>query len=180
VQASVTHNGSGKPYVTLQAQAAVPEAPQTNAGYRLTKSISAVSQKTSGTWARGDVYRVDIEIVANAPMSWVALSDPIPGGSTILGSGLRDSAAEQVKSAQQDPKSSGSDNWSWAWLAYEERSFEGYRAYYEYLPKGSTRISYTVRLNQAGSFALPATRAEAMYAPEVFGSNPNARWTVAP
>jgi alpha-2-macroglobulin len=176
-QATVTHNGSGKPYVTLQAMAAVPEAPQTNAGYRVVKTVTPVSQKAAGTWARGDTYRVDIEIVANAPMTWVALSDPVPAGSTVLGSGLRDSQAEQVKSDSAAPKTGG-DRWSWAWLAYEERGFEGYRAYYEYLPKGSTKLSYTVRLNQAGEFALPATRAEAMYAPEVFGSTPNAKWTI--
>ena len=56
---------------------------------------------------------------------------------------------------------------------FEERGFEGYRAYYEYLPRGRTRIEYTVRLNNPGRFQLPPTRAEAMYAPEVFGELPN-------
>jgi uncharacterized protein YfaS (alpha-2-macroglobulin family) len=35
-----------------------------------------------------------------------------------------------------------------------------------------------VRLNNAGDFALPATRVEAMYAPEVFGEVPGGRITV--
>ena len=36
-------------------------------------------------------------------------------------------------------------------------------------------LEYTVRLNTVGDFALPPTRAEAMYAPEVYGEIPNAR-----
>ena len=64
------------------------------------------------------------------------------------------------------------------WLAYEERSFEALHSYYEYIPKGTVKMEYTVRLNNAGSFALPPSRAEALYAPEVFGEVPNARITV--
>jgi uncharacterized protein YfaS (alpha-2-macroglobulin family) len=43
------------------------------------------------------------------------------------------------------------------------------------LPKGRFRIEYTLRLNNAGHFALPPTRVEALYAPDVFGEVPNAR-----
>jgi uncharacterized protein YfaS (alpha-2-macroglobulin family) len=32
-----------------------------------------------------------------------------------------------------------------------------------------------VRLNNVGDFALPPSRVEAMYAPEMFGEYPNAR-----
>ena len=48
------------------------------------------------------------------------------------------------------------------------------------MPKGSFSLSYTVRLNNAGQFGLPATRVEALYAPEMFGEAPNARMKVAP
>jgi len=35
-------------------------------------------------------------------------------------------------------------------------------------------VEYTVRFNASGRFELPATRVEAMYAPEMFGELPNA------
>ena len=86
-------------------------------------------------------------------------------GATVLGSGLgRDSAI-----ATEGERERGR-----GWLAFVERSFEAYRAYYEYLPQGATSIEYTVRLNNVGQFAQPATRVEALYAPEVFGVTPNA------
>ena len=36
------------------------------------------------------------------------------------------------------------------------------------------KLQYTIRLNNAGNFALPPTRVEALYAPEMFGESPNA------
>ena len=55
----------------------------------------------------------------------------------------------------------------------QERRFDVFRAYYRYVPKGDFSLEYTVRLNNPGLFQLPATRVEAMYAPEMFGELPN-------
>lgn len=66
----------------------------------------------------------------------------------------------------------------WVWPAFEERSFEAFRAYYAYVPKGTFTVEYTVRLNQAGTYQLPSTRAEAMYSPEMLGELPNREFEV--
>ena len=58
--------------------------------------------------------------------------------------------------------------------------FDAFRAYYEYIPKGTFELEYTIRLNQAGVFQLPTTRVEALYEPEMFGELPNAPFEVAP
>ncbi|MCF8150667.1 MAG: hypothetical protein K9J80_07980, partial [Sulfuritalea sp.] len=59
------------------------------------------------------------------------------------------------------------------WPTYVERTFANFRAYYEVVPQGRFSIDYTVRINNTGEFALPPTRVEAMYAPDVFGEVPN-------
>jgi len=161
----VQHQGNGKPWVTLQALAATPLKASVSAGYTVTKTITPVEQAVAGRYSRGDVLRVTIEVNASTDMTWVVLSDPIPGGATLLGSGLgRDSAI-----ATAGEKRSGS-----GWPVFEERSFEAFRSYYDHLPAGRFKTEYTVRLNNVGTFALPPTRIEAMYAPEVFGELPNA------
>ena len=129
-----------------------------------------MQQKTKGVYSRGDILRITLTIKASADMTWVAVSDPVPGGSTVLGSGL----ARESDLAQRGEKSRGASP------SFEERSFEGYRAYYEYAPKGTWVTEYTVRLNQDGEFSLPPTRVEAMYAPEMYGATPNARMKVQP
>jgi uncharacterized protein YfaS (alpha-2-macroglobulin family) len=130
-----------------------------------------VEQKQKGVWSRGDVLRVTLKIDAQADMTWVAVNDPIPGGATLLGSGLGRDAAIEREREERDFR---------GWLAYEERGFEGFRAYYRYLPKGPLTIDYTVRLNNPGEFGLPPTRVEALYAPEMFGEAPNARMVIRP
>ena len=62
----------------------------------------------------------------------------------------------------------------------KERPFDAFRAYYQYIPKGTFEVEYTIRLNQAGTFQLPTTRVEALYEPEMLGELPNAPVEVAP
>ncbi|MBC3935870.1 alpha-2-macroglobulin family protein [Undibacterium rugosum] len=162
---SLSHEGKGKPWIVLQSLAAVPLKTAFSSGYRIKKTITPVEQKDSKLMQRGDVFRITLEIDAQTDMTWVALTDPVPAGASVLGSGLgRDSAI----ATKDDSNEQGG-----AWLAYEERSFEAYRAYYQFVPKGKFVKSYTIRLNNAGQFKLPPTRVEAMYAPEMFGESPN-------
>ncbi len=170
---TVTHQGAGKPWLTLQSLAAVPLKAPFNAGYQIKKTITPVEQANKslamGLYTRGDVVRITLEVNASADMTWVVITDPVPGGATILGSGLgRDS--QIATSGEKKTASFGG-----GWPAFEERSFEAFRSYYEYLPKGVVKMEYTVRLNNVGDFALPPSRVEAMYAPEMFGEIPNAR-----
>jgi hypothetical protein len=104
-------------------------------------------------------------------MTWAVVSDPIPAGASHIGAPLGGDSAI----ARQGEKREG-----WAWLAFEERAFEAYRAYFEYLPKGTITLEYTARLNQSGRFQLPTTRVEALYSPEMFGELPNASLEVLP
>ena len=162
---NLQQQGSGKPWATVQALAAVPVKAPLSAGYSVKKTVTPIQQAVPGKTSRGDIWRIRLDINAATDMTWVVVSDPIPAGATVLGSGLgRDSAI-----ATEGERERGR-----GWLAFVERSFEAYRAYYEYLPQGATSIEYTVRLNNVGQFAQPATRVEALYAPEVFGVTPNA------
>ena len=165
----LTHAGSGAPWVTVQSLAAVVLKKPFSSGYRISKKIVPVEQKEKGKYTRGDVVRVDLEVDAQSDMTWVVVTDPIPAGATLLGSGLgRDSA---IATSSERPVGN-------AWVAYEERSFEAFRSYYEYVPKGKFTMTYTFRINNPGEFSLPPTRVEAMYAPEMFGESPNQKWTV--
>jgi hypothetical protein len=168
---SIRHQGTGKPWATIQSLAAIPLKEPFSSGYRIKKTVTPVEQKQPETWNRGDIVRVRLELEAQADQTWVVVSDPIPSGSTILGKGL----ARDSQLLTKGEKSEG-----WVWPAYEERSFEAFRAYYEYVPKGQWVVEYTLRLNQDGLFQLPTTRVEALYFPEMFGEIPNKTVEVKP
>lgn len=156
--------GKGQAWATISSLAAVKVSKPVVAGYELERKITPVFQASPGVWSRGDVYRVSLTIHAKGAMTWAALTDPIPAGATILGSGLgRDSSIAIAQETDQ----------FWRGPTYIERSFESWRGYYEYLPAGVTQVEYTVRLNTPGQFQLPPTRIETLYNPEVFGELPN-------
>jgi uncharacterized protein YfaS (alpha-2-macroglobulin family) len=167
----VEHRGTGHPWVTLEARAAIPLKAPRSSGYVINRSVSAVEQRRAGVWTRGDIARVRLEIEAQSDMTWVVISDPIPAGASYLGSGLGGQSGIALAGEQRSPCPC---------IAFEEHAFDGVRAYYPYVRKGAWVYEYTIRLNQSGRFELPATRVEALYAPEAFGELPNAPFEVKP
>ena len=167
---ALAHQGSGQPWATVQVLAAIPDGPARSAGYRVSRKVTPVQEKTAGKISRGDLWRVTLTVDADNDMSWVALTDPIPAGARILGDGDGRDSAIATLGENDDTRDRRP--------SYVERSFSAYRAYYAMLPKGRFTTSYTLRLNNAGHFALPPTRVEAMYAPDVFGELPNGRVVV--
>ncbi len=167
----LTQQGSGKPWITLTSRAALPLSGPLASGYTIRQRVSPVQQAVPGKWSRGDLARVTLDVDAQADMSWVVVDAPVPAGATILGSGLGGESAL----AGRDSRNEGR-----AWLAFEERPFDRYRAYYAWVPKGRFTLEYTLRLNNPGHFGLPPVRVEAMYQPGQFGALPNADWDVVP
>jgi uncharacterized protein YfaS (alpha-2-macroglobulin family) len=162
----LTHEGQGKPWAAIQLLAAVPVAEARASGFRVSREVTPLQQKQTGKATRGDVWRIRLTVDSDQEMTWVVLNDPIPGGARILGEG--DGRDSQISTLGE--RESGR-----AWPTHIERTFSAWRGYFAYVPRGRFSIDYTVRLNNAGEFSLPATRVEAMYAPEVFGEVPNAK-----
>jgi len=167
---SITHEGAGKPWASVQMLAAIPAGAPRAFGYRVTRQVTPLQEKVPGKVTRGDLWRVTLNVQAEQDMTWVVLSDPIPAGARILGDGDgRDSHIATMDETQIGRR---------VWPTFVERTFGFFRAYYEVVPRGGFMIDYTVRINNAGEFSLPATRVEAMYAPDVFGETPNAKVVV--
>ncbi len=167
----ITHQGGGSPWATIRSLAAIPLQQPVSSGYAIRKTWIPVEQKNGKTWNKGDVVRVHLELESQADMTWVVLSDPIPAGSMILGGGLgRDSSLLTGEESERGR----------VWETFRERSLEALRVYYEFVPKGKWTVEYTLRLNNGGTFYLPETRVEALYAPEMFGEWPNRKMEIGP
>jgi uncharacterized protein YfaS (alpha-2-macroglobulin family) len=156
--------GTGQPWATVRSLAAIPIKSPHSSGFSVKKTLTPIEQKERGIWSRGDLVRVRLDMDAQSDMTWVVVNDAIPAGTTILGTGLGRDSQLAVRGEKQE---------GWAWPAFEERSFEAFRAYYEFVPKGKWSIEYTVRLNNEGTMNLPPTRVEALYSPEMYGELPN-------
>ena len=88
----LSHQGSGAPWASVLALAAVKFDGQRSAGCSVRKNLTrSASARLAGT-ALVMCSRSLLDIRAEAGMGWVALNDPIPAGASLLGSGLgRDS-----------------------------------------------------------------------------------------
>lgn len=167
---SLRHDAKGSPWAAVQGSIAIPISGPFADGFKITKTLIPVECRTAGAWSRGDAVMVRLEIEAQSDMNWVAVSDPIPAGAEITGTG-RGGA----------PGFPGNDELQHGVLrpAFEDRSDGTFRAYYEFVPKGRWTAEYTIRLNDSGTFHLPPTHVEALYSPEVSGDLPNGDIAVA-
>jgi len=87
-----SHQGTGKPWLTIQSLAAIPLKEPFSSGYKIKRTVIPIEQKQKTQLSQGDVVRIRLELEAQADRTWVVVSDPVPAGSTILGTGLgRDS-----------------------------------------------------------------------------------------
>ena len=127
-----------------------------------------IQRAKPGRLSRGDVLRVTLTVEATADRNWVVINDPLPGGASVLGR-----LGGQSEALREGETSEGS------WPSYTEQGGGSWRAYFEWLPRGRTTVSYTMRVNGAGDYGLPPSRVEAMYAPEIRAQLPNARLQVA-
>jgi hypothetical protein len=66
----VSHEGAGRPWVTVRSMAAVPRSGP-SPRVRDPEDVSA-SSKREGPWSRGDVVRVRFALEAQADMTWVS------------------------------------------------------------------------------------------------------------
>lgn len=165
----IDHHGGGRPWAMVRALAALPLDGALSSGFKIERTLSPVEQQVPGRWSRGDLVRVRLDLEAKSDMTWIVVDDPVPAGATIQGSGLGGQSRLATRGERREGR---------VWPAFEERRLDAFRAYYRHVPEGRWTVEYTVRLNNPGVFLMPATRAEAMYAPEMFGELPNAPMTV--
>jgi len=147
----VTHAGQGQPWVSIQALTAVPLTAPRAQGLSIDKSIKNLT-RDSGLQA-GDVIEVTLKLTSSTTVGHVAMLDPIPAGANILADAYGDYSSGQ-------------------------KSYSGYKLYFEVLPSGLSQVKYQYQLNNPGEFHLPPTRAEGLHMPSIFGEAPNATMKV--
>lgn len=155
----VEQRGSGAPWVSVLERAAVDTVRAVNHGFAIRKTVTPITPHPGGALQRGDILKVHLEIQAVGDATWVAVDDPLPAGATLLG-------GPEI-----------GDWWRFGGgtqLAYVDKRFDRYQAFWSRVAAGRFSADYTMRLDTAGRFGLPATRVEAMYAPDMFGELPNA------
>jgi uncharacterized protein YfaS (alpha-2-macroglobulin family) len=162
------HVGSGAPWLSVQSIAAIDRKEPFFNGIRVSKKLTGLQGANPAALKVGDLVQVTLTVKTQSSLDWLVINDPVPSGASVLGKGLD---GESTMGGDSDGRSS-------RYPSFVESGFDSVRAYYESVSDGEIVYSYKLRINNAGTFTMPVTRAEAMYAPEVFAELPNESWKV--
>ncbi len=127
-----------------------------------------VTRDADGTWRikAGAKVRIKLTMVAESQRTHVALIDPLPAGLEALNPSL---AVTQPVVGSEGSDAAPKYYWWGAWYQYQQFRDDRSEAFTTFLPAGVYDYSYIARATTPGSFVVPPTRAEEMYAPETFG-----------
>jgi uncharacterized protein YfaS (alpha-2-macroglobulin family) len=157
--------------------------------YEAVDDPADVTRDADGTWRirAGGSVRVRLTMVADAVRTHVALIDPLPAGLEAVNPELDVSQTVPPPSGEGDDP--GGDvvfardsEWGWPWWSWYEHENLGddrVEAFASYLAGGTYEYEYIARATTPGEFVVPPTRAEQIYAPEVFGRSASTRVVIA-
>lgn len=143
--------------------------------YEAVDDPADVSRDSDGTWhvKAGAKVRVQLTMVADAQRTHVALIDPLPAGFEPQNPSLAVTPTtppeETADGTEGDAVFSRPWCWCWQWFEHQNLRDDRAEAFTSYLPGGTYEYTYIARATTPGTFVVPPTRAEEIYAPEVFG-----------
>ena len=138
-----------------------------------------VSRDSQGIWhvKAGARVRVRLTMVAESQRTHAALIDPLPAGLEILNPSL--AVTQPIPTDDSvvidggfESSAGGAVDTSWwrtVWFDHQNLRDDRAEAFATFLPAGTYDYSYVARATTPGTFVVPPTRAEEIYAPETFG-----------
>ncbi len=157
----------------------------------LRAALATVPSKGVSAARAGDLVLVDLVVVSADPQENVVIDDPLPAGLQGVDTSLETTASDmgaavdaggegdQVDQddATYDHVAAGNAFGS-VWYHREMRD-DRVLTFVEHMPAGIFHFRYLARAVTPGRFLVPPTKAEDMYAPEVFGRTAGAVFQVA-
>ncbi|WP_392407777.1 MG2 domain-containing protein [Chlorogloeopsis fritschii] len=138
-------------------------------GLRVTREIRNINEEKvlqkTGLYAfdkpltlkTGQVFDINLEIIADRPVDHMVITDPLPAGLEAV-----DESFQTATSALQAP----ADSWQ---LGYKTIHRDRIVAYADHLEPGVYNLHYLVRSVTPGTFTYPGSEVHLQYAPEEFG-----------
>mgnify|MGYP005848246231 FL=1 len=165
----ISKQGAGRLYYTLRMFYAFKENPiPFDEGFYLYKEILTLDGKEVQQYKRGEVYKVVLHIVVPETRIFAVVEDPLPAGfEPVQVSFATESRGIQEQYWDEQYKEKG--HW-WGGFDHEERYDDKVLFFAQELFAGEHTQVYFVRAGTSGKFIAPATHAEEMYTPDVFGA----------
>jgi len=153
-------------------------------GFKVTRTYEGVTNKddvkkdSNGIWQfkPGSLIKVKLNITASSERFFVAVVDPLPAGAEALNQDLNGTESVTSKDSPNSSSDESSSSWRWGWRwwtmnwwNHENKRDNQTEVFADQLWGGSHDYSYLMRATTPGTYVVPPTKAEEMYAPETFG-----------
>jgi hypothetical protein len=133
----------------------------------LDEALALVPKDTVLDFQGGDLVLADVVVVTPKPRRFVAVDDPLPAGFEAIDMRL---ATSSRRAAVDDDDAAENEGGGRGYAAYTKEVRDDRVVFFvDAMPAGVYRYRYLARATTIGKFIVPPTRAEEMYAPEVFG-----------
>jgi uncharacterized protein YfaS (alpha-2-macroglobulin family) len=164
---TVERAGSGRLYYGLRLSYCRRDDPgPQDAGFHVEKSIRPVEGRARG-YQRGALYTVTLTVATDQDRLYAVVDDPLPAGFEIVNTSFETESRGSAEGLAEVQKTD-TDEW-WGGFDHEEKRDDRFLLFATYLRRGVHTRTYLVRALTSGRFLMPATRAEEMYSPEVWG-----------
>jgi hypothetical protein len=136
-------------------------------GFAVYKKIETIDGKPLENPKAGTLVMVTLEVVVPKECLFVVVDDPLPAGFEAVNAGFMTESEEQQRRLAE---AGGGDDEPW-WQGFNHIEMHDNRVllFADSLAPGVHTHRYVARALAYGQFTLPGTKAEQMYAPEVFG-----------
>jgi uncharacterized protein YfaS (alpha-2-macroglobulin family) len=133
-------------------------------GVSVQKTIVPLNGKATGIYKPGMLLKVTITVTSNQERHLVAVDDPVPAGCEVVNTSFQTTAASLEKE-----EGNRKSYWFDDGFDHVERYDDHVSLFAGELSPGPHSYTYLLQVVRSGSYQVPATHAEGMYEPEVFG-----------
>jgi len=169
LQIKILKEGTGRLYYTLRMIYAIKENPiPFDEGFFVWKEVLTLDGKEVKVFKRGEVYKVVLHIVVPETRIFAVVDDPLPAGFEPVQTFFVTESRE-IKERYWQEQWQERGHW---WGSFDHEEYYDDRVLFfgqELFPGEHTQV-YFMKAGTSGTFLAPATKAEEMYSPEVFGS----------
>jgi uncharacterized protein YfaS (alpha-2-macroglobulin family) len=142
-------------------------------GIAVTKKIESLDGKTLDIIPPGSLVVVTLEVALPQETLFIIVDDPLPAGLEAVNSSFSTESEEEERKLAEIDRTP--DSFWWQGFNHRELRDDRVLLFADSLPAGVHTHRYLARALSWGDFLSPGTKAEAMYAPEVFGRSAERR-----
>jgi hypothetical protein len=162
----IDKNGKGRMYYEVRMRyAPTGKLEPRDEGMAVFKSFETLEGKRiEDSFPLGDLVVVTVKVVIPQARHFIVVEDPLPAGFAPVNLSFETESRElarEIETRKTQP-------W-WQGFKHMEMYNDKVLLFADYLPPGIHTHTYLVRVTTPGTYCLPATKAEEMYTPEVFG-----------